>query len=144
MPIIAYSYNFCICHIGKCRYQIKALTRNILVLINYDVLKIKFLLHFLYFTKQTSRFVNHILEIYGIIFFQIALILEKTILANIQKEACSNILCGMIHTVKFIRSISVSLKVSDESANKINKFAYITIFFRWDKLFHNFFIWTRS
>ena len=64
-------------------------------------------------------------------------------MTNIQKKSASHILCGMIHPVKFIRCISIYLKVRDKTTDQIEQFTYITVLFSCHQYLHDFFIRTR-
>ena len=129
LPIVTDGNDFCIRNLCESSNQIKSLARNILILIYDYVFEIKLLLHFLNFSKNPRRLVDHILKVNSIILVQVSLILQIAIVTNVQEQSCTHVLSGVVHTVKFFHSKSVRLKVGDKSTNEVDQLANVAIFF---------------
>ena len=109
-------------------HKVKPLAGNILILINDNILEVEPLLHFLDFSQDPRGFVDHVLEIDCLVFFQVSLVFEIAIMADVQEQPSADILRRVVHPVKLIGGISVGFEVGYEALYQCNQLPYVPVF----------------
>ena len=102
----------------QCTHQIKALPRNILILIDQYVAEVETLFIFLISAEQSSRLVDHILKIDRIGLLKIPLIFDVHIPGNAEKEPAADIVRTLPHPLKVRKTKAVRLKIHEEPADE--------------------------